>query len=403
MIPYYLLFIYFGIFSFVEHCETNKSRMDFWVIISFFVLLLFYGLRYDVGIDWYSYNIFFNRVEPISLVLKGKTFAPIFYNSEYQVMEIGYRLLNSVFKTTGAGFQFFMFCIALFNLTSLYTFLYNQKIEYKFTLITIFISLAMFREFDIFRQSISFYTFLYSLKFLHSNVKKYILINLIGSLFHLSSIIFILIIPLLKVKFSKRTLLILLILYLTTFFFVIPLISTALNITESLKILSPYMIKILSFYKYLNYSSGFGLTISLPCIALLIIILLNYDVYDNLDNSTRILVNLFICYIIISIFGSEIEEIVTRLGYYFFIGIAAMVSFLPLFLKNQFKISIAIIPIMFALLKFSLFVNTPATKLTYTPYTNYIFNSSEKRNKRISIKQKEVSRYYFDKLQNNGN
>lgn len=398
MAPYYLLFVFFGLLSFLEHCKLNKSKIDFLVVISFLVLLFFYGLRYDVGIDWYSYYLFYNQVESIPSVLQGSTFAPHFYSSEFQSMEIGYRLLNSFFRTLGGSFQTFIFAIALFNLTSLYIFLFNQKIKYKFTLITIFLSLAMFREFDIFRQSISFYIFLYSLKYLNSNLKKYILINLIGSLFHLSAIIFILVIPLLKIKFSKATLMIALALYSFTLFIPLPIISGILNITETLQLFSPVMSKLLSFYTYLNYSRSFGPTISLTCIALLAIIIFNYAAYDKLNSNTRMLVNLFVCYVLLSIIGSEINEVMSRFGYYFFIGIAVMFSLLPIFLKGKLKHTIASIPIIFALMKFSLMMTTPATKITYTPYTNYIFNSSDNREKRVYIKQREVSNYYFDQI-----
>ncbi len=400
MIAYYLLFTFFGILAFTEHSKIGKSQLDFEIVISFLVLLFFYGLRYNVGIDWYDYNVFFNQVEPINLVILGKSAAPYFYGSEFQIMEIGYRLLNSIFKTLGGSFQSLIFIIALFNLTSLYSFLYTQKIKFKFTLLTIFISLAMFREFDVFRQSISFYIFLYSLKYLNTNLKIYILINLVGSLFHLSSIIFILIIPILKIKFSRSTLIIILTLYLATFFIAIPILTLLLKIGESFQILSPLLVKVLSFYKYLNYSRGLGLTISLPCIILFILAVYKYNIYEQLDENSRILVNLFFCYLILTILGSEIEEVVSRIGYYFFIGIAYMFSILPLYMNGHAKYSVAIVPLLFALLKFSLMMNTPATKITYTPYTNYIFNSTENREKGIFIKKNVVSDYYLDKLDN---
>lgn len=398
MAPYYILFVFFGILSFVEHFNVDKYKIDFWFFVSFFVLLFFYGLRYDVGIDWHAYYLFFDQVESLPFVLQGSTSAPNFYSPEFQPMDIGYRLLNSIFKTLGGGFQSLIFAITLFNISSLYIFLLNQKVKFRFTLITIFLSLAMFREFDVFRQSISFYIFLYSLRYLNSSVNKYILVNLIGALFHLGAIVFVLIIPILRMRHSRVTLVVILTLYLLTLFVPLPIISGLLSLMEALSFFPSIMTKLLAMHEYINYPREFGLTISLPCIILLIIVILNYPIYAKLNGNNIILVNLFVCYLVVAVVSSEINEALTRFGYYFFIGIAAMFSLLPIFLAGKLKLIIAIIPMVFALTKFSLMMTTAATKITYTPYTNYIFNYSDDREERVLMKKDEVSNYYYYKL-----
>lgn len=98
---------------FVRRRQTNKAKTKlsiknfFCIVILSWPILLVYGLRFDVGIDYFSYLKFFLSVQ----------------NSEYGDMEIGYVVLNiiaskifndgyGIFVMTGILFAFIVYLLA---------------------------------------------------------------------------------------------------------------------------------------------------------------------------------------------------------------------------------------------------------------------------------------------------
>ncbi|MEB5963434.1 EpsG family protein [Comamonas testosteroni] len=397
MIPYYLLFCFFGVLAFLEYFQSNKRLDAIFLILSFIVLLFFYGFRFDVGIDWSVYYSFYDQVESIARVLQGEVRAPVFFSLEFAPLDFGYRFLNSVFKSLGVSFQGLIFFISLFNIFSLYNFILSNRLKYKFSFLLVFISLAMFREFDILRQSLSFYIFLYSVKYIDGRLWKYFAINMVGAFFHIGALMLLLIVPILKMRFSRGQMWIILFLYILTMVFPLPLISLSLAFAEMLSLPSWLLVKVVAMHEYLNYPREFGLTISIPCILLLSMIVLKYRVYENLSRRDAVLINLFFCYLLISILGSEINEFVTRFGYYFFVGIALAFSFIPIFVERLSRLLLSVIPVVFAVAKLFLMMETPATSATYTPYTNYLFEDEKDRFLKIDEKKSIITDYYLEK------
>lgn len=397
MFAYYSLFCFFGALAFFEYWSFSRRWIKLFFPLSFFVLLFFYGFRFDVGIDWSVYYSFYDQVEPFGSVLQGEQSAFVFFSPEFAPLDIGYRLLNSIFKSWGVGFQGLVFIISLFNLFSLYRFIVFNELKYKFTFLLIFLSLAMFREFDIFRQSLSFYIFLFSLKYVDEKMWKYFIINMFGAFFHIGALIFLIILPILKMKFSRNQMLVILSFYILTMFFPLPLISAILAFAEMISLPSWVLVKMMAMHNYLNYPRELGLTISLPCIFILVAIIVKYRFYKSLVRRDIVLLNLFICYFLINIIGSEINEFVTRFGYYFFVGIALAFSFIPVFVEKTSRLIISIIPMVFAIAKLFLMMETPATSTTYTPYSNYLFENEEDRFLNNEIKKSAVSDYFSEK------
>lgn len=397
MLPYYLLFLFFGILAFFEYWKFSKKWTNLFFPISFLILLFFYGLRFDVGVDWSVYYHFYDRVESFGVVLQGEQSAPSFFSPEFAPLDFGYKILNAIFKSLGFGFQGIVFAISLFNLASLYRFISYYKLKYKFTFLLIFLSLAMFREFDVFRQSLSFYIFLLSLKFVDDKVWKYVLINLMGAFLHLGALIFIVMVPVLKMKFSRNQMLVILFFYILTMFVPLPLISATLAVAQMVSLPPWLLVRMVAMHEYLNFPRELGLTISVPCILLLVIMIAKYKKYENLPRRDVVLLNLFFCYLLINIFGSEINEFVTRFGYYFFIGIALAFSFVPILFERTYRLVFAVIPIMFALAKLFLMMETPAAKVTYAPYTNYLFENGKDRFANVDNKRSIITQYYFDR------
>jgi hypothetical protein len=402
MLPYYLLFISLGLFSLLDYLKESRLISRNAVLgFVFLILLIFIGFRSGVGIDWVGYLSLYNDIEPLNLVVQGKSMAPMFFNEQTRYIEIGYKILNSLFKTFGLDFKYMVFSITLFNLFSLYTFLKSKEIIYKFSFLLVYLALSMIREFDILRQSLALYIFLFSIKYVDVNYKKYFLINFIALLFHSSAIIFFIIYPFLKRTVTKKFLIIVLILYILSFLVTVPFISFILNFFNSLSGFQIFA-KILEKYNYLYYPKGLGLTITLPCSLLLVMLIIFYPKYQDLSKEYKILINLFLAYIFISILFAEIEEVVTRLGYLFHIGIAFVFSTIPTYLKKNSRPVFFFVPIFYLLMKFYLLMGTEAARNTYTPYGNYLLGVDktqiEKQNK---LKKSSTEKYYRKKIKEN--
>jgi len=253
----------------------------------------------------------------------------------------------------------------------------------------------MFREFDILRQSIAFYIFLFSVKYIDINPKKYFLINVIALLFHSSAIIFFIVYPFLKRTVSKKFLILILFLYILSFLITIPFISFIINYFNSLSDFQIFS-KLLEKYNYLYYPKGLGLTITLPCTILIGLLIIYYSKYLELSKEYKILVNLFLCYVFISIIFAEIEDIVTRLGYLFHIGIAFVFSSVPMYFNKRSKILFYFIPFLYILLKFYFLMGTPASRNTYSPYANYLFGVDQNKiNQQQKLKKETTEKYYI--------
>lgn len=398
LIVYYFLFVFIGLLAFLENCSIDVRLRGALNVFVFLTLLIFYGLRFDVGNDWHVYYKFFNVVEPIESVIGGPSSAPNFYDQDYQVFEVGFRVLNAVVKSVTSDFQWLVFIISAFNLSLLYSFFYDQKIKYINTVIVVFLSIAMFRDFDVLRQSITFYIFLYSLRYLRVGFFRYSAINLLGCLFHMGALIFLIFYPVLKARISRGALFILLVLYVGTIFFQPPLLSFLLNLIQGVEYTSAFTSKLGAMNEYLNFPRELGLTITLPSIFFLCILISKYNIYNDLAERDRIAINLFLCYVLVCVLGSELNEFVVRFGFYFYIGIALFFSYMHVFFNGRFRIFIALLPVVFSIVKLSLMMLVPATKLSYTPYTNYIFSSSDDREARVFERQFEVFEYYQGRI-----
>ena len=121
------------------------------VILTIFILILiFTGLRFEIGYDWLSYEEFFKLV-PSQINID------YYYNGYLNLeVEISYYILNNFIKTLGGNFESLLFIIALFNISVIhYAFkkIYNKS--YAFSWLMYFTIALVPIQFNILRQSIA--------------------------------------------------------------------------------------------------------------------------------------------------------------------------------------------------------------------------------------------------------
>lgn len=271
MIVYLILLLVIMVLAFLSN-KVKGNGKNIIIFLIFLSLSIISGIRYNVGADYLSYQTFFNYIGEFS-------------NSDY---EIGYYLLNYILK--------FLFnnSVSVFLVTSMIInyFICKMIKDNDNHILSYFIYICgtlFFFGLNGIRQTIAMSLFYYSLKFIKTkDFKKYLICNLIGILFHISSIIFIpLYFVLDKPIKNKKKIIILIIAFLLSNSIVKILSNVLLNSRYSFYILkSEYYIK-----STLNISS---------IINFLILIL--YSIFtDKNDKNNCIFENIHLIAAIISI------------------------------------------------------------------------------------------------------
>lgn len=160
----------------------------FFLLPCFVILVLFIGLRNNVGID---YKLYYN----------------MFYLGWGQEKELGYRIINDTFKRLNFPFNSILICIAAMSIYFVFN-LIKKQAKYKVFSFTLFwLDGGILYLFNVIRQGITNFIFLNIIGMFRD--KKYILITFLiifGVLFHYSIILALFFIPLILKKHSRITL-----------------------------------------------------------------------------------------------------------------------------------------------------------------------------------------------------
>lgn len=158
--------------SFLRSKIVEKKIIDKIII---FYMTLFYGFRYDVGIDYLSYEQHYYD-----------------NNGFYGQLEFLYDLSMKIFRLL--NMPFFVFMIFIGFLIFLYLYKISIYIDVDYSLVVSFFIMTgmLFVSFNLIRQTLAGVIVLFSFKYINtSNFKKYILTMGIAILIHYSAIIFI--------------------------------------------------------------------------------------------------------------------------------------------------------------------------------------------------------------------
>ncbi len=401
MLTYLILIGLLGFFAFIQSSGFNDLTIvrykRYLNGLTFAILLLFIGLRYKVGADWYQYFTYYNSVESLSTIIFSWRDAPYFY---YHPWEPAFKLLCVIVKSLGLSFQGLVFVVSAFNLYSLNRFLRKHLNNEMCIFLILFISLNMLREFDILRQSLAFYIILFAYDYINKSFFKYLGICIIACFFHISAIVFIPAYFLFNLKLNRKFLILTFILFSCTLILKLKFLTIIVDVFE--KIL-PGGFSELLFHQVKLYLELFPLysninfvtLISLALLGTLIIFFRKIDLYEN-----KFLIS-FIIFIYISIIFSEVGEVQSRFGYFFSLGLVYCLARTMLIFKGYARMSYVIVMVMYSSLKIILPLRLEATLVTYTPYRNYIFyfDQNEAAEKEIMLrfnKAQELNQGYFE-------
>lgn len=356
--------IYRGIFLLLlllflleDKIKKNK-KIYFSLKISSIVIIIFtVGLRGLIAYDSENYFDVFMKIPAISeLTLE--------YLKSH-VMERGYLIINSFVKTLKVEFWLVFFIVSLISLINISIFI-NYFSDYFFYSLAFYYTRWLFlKEFTQIRSGLAC-SFLY-LGFIEldkKNYKKYLLLVLIGCLFH-KAVLFGVTFPIFHYIFRKKNME-KLILILTILF---PFFNTRVIFNKILSfILGNNSIYLTGIYS--TRSQYIGVYYSFLFLFLLIFLKNRLKINKKLD----LLKSLYIYSIFVSSIFFQYGDISGRLSSFFNVEFVIQDKFIKIF-KN--KIFIKTMMIIFLLLLFKVnFINR--TEEVITPYKTYFEQRTEK-------------------------
>ncbi|HBO05432.1 MULTISPECIES: EpsG family protein [Bacteroides] len=198
--PYLLFLFYLFVITLWEFSLKRKGRRDLLgiKIVIWFGFLFFFGLRGFVNTDCLSYYPFFERLKTVWDNFSYETIV-----SEYD-WEPGFITLVYFFKSIIPNYSVWIFVWTLIILITL-NFLFSRYLKYySFGFLLFFIFDGYGIVTNLMRGCIAMSLFLYSVQYIErGDSKKYFLINAIGCLFHISSVLYLLAYFFLRRKLSN--------------------------------------------------------------------------------------------------------------------------------------------------------------------------------------------------------
>ena len=360
---YRLIFIFLIIlFLFEDRIRKNKKIYRSSKILTIFIIILIIGLRGLIAFDSRNYYIVFRNIPDL--------FDLSFDYLDKQVMEKGYLYFNSLVKTLGFDFWMVFFIVAMVSLINISIFI-NYFSNYFFYSLAFYYTRWLFlKEFTQIRSGLAC-SFLY-LGFiqLHKNkYRNYILLILVGSIFH-KSVLFGLTFPIFNYFFSKKYFDKLILISI----FILPFINTKIFFDKILvHVLNKNSIYLTGVYSSRNDYIGVYYSF------LFLGIILFFNFYFKKSEKLNLLKNLFVYSVFINSSLFYYGDICGRLSSFFNLEFVIQNKFLEIF-KN--KIFIKVLMIIFLVLLFKInFINRVEKKIT--PYKFY-FNEMVYKNKEIN-------------------
>lgn len=361
---YYLVF-FIGIvlsFSRIKIKQIDYSKMFLLIII------LVACFRYGVGKDYFSYKYLFERINHI----------PIYeYNYGLDNQEVGFRLIQSIFKYFGVSYEILVGVFSFFTLFYMYKLCNKYSINTTLSLFIYYSCFYFVWTFSAYRQGVVIFIGLYYLLSCieNKNVIKFIIVNIFLATIHSSAYLLFILYIILKINIKKNTYVIILTIAIIQSFF-------PFNIIESIISSIPFL-KGINFYLN-NDIISWGIDFqSLVRIIFSLFVIYIYDSYVKLFKNQKKLLDIFLFSMIIYFTFKFRETVAGRLSIFGLIIFCIILSNFISSLLNRnklFYISFFVL-FLFIYMQKNLIDNNRdlyigSENKIFIPYTN-VFNKKE--------------------------
>ena len=194
-IPYMEVFGFLLLGGAVDVFGKNERKKHMLFVFSIILLIGFLGLRGFIGWDWWAYYPSYNNL-------------PGGFN-----YEIGYEIWSNIFYKIGLSYHHFTFINTVADILIL---AYVLKKYSKYPIFSMFLFLAvqgLSFEVDLLRNAKAVLLFIISIQFIKERkIISFLILNILGMTFHISSIIYLPMYFILKRNYSRKIILPLIIL-----------------------------------------------------------------------------------------------------------------------------------------------------------------------------------------------
>lgn len=307
MIPYFEVFGFLFLVGAIDIFSKNERKKHILFVFSIVLLIAFLGLRGFIGWDWWAYYPSYNNLPG------GFTY------------EIGYELWTNFFHKIGLSYHHFIFINTVFDIL-LIAYIFKKYSKYPLFSLFLFLSIqGLSFEVDLLRNAKSILLFIISIQFIKSRqIIPYMILNIIGATFHISSILYLPMYFILNRNYSKKIILPIIILgniyYLTD-------TKLIIHILEYISKLVPQGIgsKVTSYLSIIpaDYSLPIGKLYFEKLVTFIFVFMFLHKDKDKLDVSKSsseysvIIENCFYIFYSIFLFTSEFFIASTRIGILF--------------------------------------------------------------------------------------
>lgn len=307
MISYFEVFGFLFLVGAIDVFSKNERKKHILFVFSIVLLIAFLGLRGFIGWDWWAYYPSYNNLPG------GFTY------------EIGYELWTNFFHKIGLSYHHFIFINTVFDILVI-AYIFKKYSKYPLFSLFLFLSIqGLSFEVDLLRNAKSILLFIISIQFIKSRqIIPYMILNIIGATFHISSILYLPMYFILNRSYSKKIILPIIILgniyYLTD-------TKLIIHILEYISKLVPQGIgsRVTSYLSIIpaDYSLPVGKLYFEKLVTFIFVFMFLHKDKDKLDVSKStseysvIIENCFYIFYSIFLFTSEFFIASTRIGILF--------------------------------------------------------------------------------------
>ena len=344
----------------------NKTSKFVSEKISFLILLIFIGFRYETGgPDWISYESFFDSIEPLNQVLIGR--GDFFWDHGF---EIGFKLFASFVRMFTDDYIFMNLFAEFIVLISIYHFYRKYTSQLLLAVMVYFASVALLGDMTVVRQMLAVSMFIWALDYLDKSKVKTTIFVLLAFSFHYASIVCLMFLVIYHAKDKLRGL------YCVAFVFIIVSIplggitSTILDFLSGFSNLG-FAIK----FKLTQYTKEFSeaeVSIGIGTLERLLfcslIIVFYKKIKEKFGSLMYVPLSLYLCNLLLSAFFSDMLTFYLRFRYFFIFSTPIVFVLLCGIIKQKWIVPVVFI--IYTTLWTYLVISSNTNQ--YLPYQNYI-------------------------------
>lgn len=310
-VPYLLLLSLFILLTVVEYNYDNNRKIRQCVRICCCALfVLFFGFRGFVGWDWMNYYPAYQEIVPL--------FSRDYLNNyDIGTFEGGFITFMSVVKLISSNYHFFILVCVVIDVSILHVFFKRYSSNYAFSFV-IFMALYLGSEVEILRNMKSIGLFLLSIKYIQQRrFLPYLFLMILAFSFH-SSTLFLFPLYFIPRVFPRRWFIAIFLIgnliYFSQIAYMAPVISGLGGLLGGkYAILTQIYLSLDLFAQARGISIGY-----LERALTFILVVLFYKKLNTREHA--IFLNMFLIYLSISLFVSEITIVMDRIGLLFLLS-----------------------------------------------------------------------------------